>query len=115
MITSARNVIAAAHRRGLPFALARHETAAVIMAATTAELTGELRDDYRTAVATLVERPLPTWSNPPTLTHRRQVPRRRAHNSKTIKPYFLFKSVWIIVGNITLSAKSGVIDKHINL
>lgn len=31
--------------------------------ATTAELTGELRDDYRTAVATLVERPLPTWSN----------------------------------------------------
>src|SRR5215213_1949583 len=36
---SSLDLIAAAHRRGLPFALARHETAAVIMAATTAELT----------------------------------------------------------------------------
>ncbi|WP_343896461.1 thiamine pyrophosphate-binding protein [Craurococcus roseus] len=37
---SSLDLVAAAHRRGLPFALARHETAAVIMAATTAELTG---------------------------------------------------------------------------
>ena len=37
---SSLDLIAAAHRRGLPFALARHETAAVIMAATTAELSG---------------------------------------------------------------------------
>ncbi len=37
---SSLDLIAAAHRRGLPFALARHETAAVIMAAVTAELTG---------------------------------------------------------------------------
>src|SRR5215212_2745212 len=37
---SSLDLIAAAHRRGLPFALARHETAAVIMAASTAELTG---------------------------------------------------------------------------
>ena len=37
---SSLDLIAAAHRRGLPFVLARHETAAVIMAATTAELTG---------------------------------------------------------------------------
>jgi acetolactate synthase-1/2/3 large subunit len=37
---SSLDLVAAAHRRGLPFALARHETAAVIMAATTAEITG---------------------------------------------------------------------------
>lgn len=37
---SSLDLVAAAHRRGLPFALARHETAAVIMAAATAELSG---------------------------------------------------------------------------
>ena len=37
---SSLDLVAAAHRRGLPFALARHEAAAVIMAATTAEITG---------------------------------------------------------------------------
>lgn len=37
---SSLDLIAAADRCGLPFALARHETAAVIMAAATAELTG---------------------------------------------------------------------------
>ncbi len=37
---SSLDLVAAAHRRGLPFALARHETAAVIMAAASAELTG---------------------------------------------------------------------------
>lgn len=37
---SSLDLIAAAKARGLPFVLARHETAAVIMAATTAELSG---------------------------------------------------------------------------
>ncbi len=37
---SSLDLVAAAHRRGLPFVLARHETAAVVMAATTAELYG---------------------------------------------------------------------------
>jgi acetolactate synthase I/II/III large subunit len=37
---SSLDLIAAAHRRGLPFVLARHETAAVIMASATTELSG---------------------------------------------------------------------------